>query len=332
MCKVKKLLKQFITCTLAVVILLTPMTAYSIDNDYIHGEFKIERYWSKVKSTNVGDGNEFSGIIKCIEDEENGCFYVYFSFFDYNLRPNSGDNITLSFNVTNQNKKYYFCIDKFGFTSKSDKNIEDYFEISYLFDESSSAQYSGNVYIGFEFKNKTDKSLMNYISCQYYCGDYTRHTLFTDKKLDMSSSEADNETTKSSDTEKATTPNNNGKSSSENDNVQETTKFSGSGTINNNNSDNNSDKFSIENNLSSGNQGNNADNAEKYDPSAQNELNDDLENQTVFNYSSERTNSVRIMIIVGAIIIACGVICIFLGIILHFRNQPNKKSDEKDMT
>lgn len=320
------------TCTLAVAILLTPTAAYSLDSDYIQGDFKVERYWSKVKSVTVGKGNDFSGTVKCIEDKENGCFYIYFSFFDYKLRPDSNNNITLSFTVKNQNKEYYFCIDKFGFTNKSDKNIEDYFEISYLFDESSGAQYSGNIFIGFEFKNKTDKSLMNYISCQYYCGDYTRHTLFTDKELDMRSSKIDNETTKNSDSEKTTAKNynNSNKSSSEKNNIQETTKFTGSGTIDDNNSDNDSGKFSSENNTNNINQNNDTDYTDKFNPDTQNGSNDTLENQPIYSYSNERTTSVKIMIIASAFIILCGVICIIAGVFSQLRNKNNKKHEEKE--
>lgn len=335
MFNVKELLKRFIPCTLAVVILLTPVTSYSLDNDYIHDDFKVERYWSKVKSTTVGDGNEFSGIIKCIEDEENGCFYLYFRFFDYKLRPNSGDNITLNFTVTNQNKEYYFCIDKFGFTNKSDKNIDDYFEISYMFDEASSEQYSGNVFIGFEFKNKSDKSLTNYISCQYSCGNYTRHTLFTDKKLDMSSQEVEKETTKNSNSQKTTAKSSENNSNNKESKINGTTKFSGSGTINssndtNNDSNNSSGKFSGGNGTNNINQNNDTGYTDNFNPDTQNNSNGTFGNQAVISYSNERTTPVKIMIIASAFIISCGAICVIAGVFSQLKSKNNEIPEEKE--
>lgn len=282
------LLKRIMAFFIGVFILLTPTTAFSLDDSYIHNEFNEEYYWSSVKANAVGDGNEFSGIIKHIEDVENGCFYLYFSFTDYKLNPNIKDNISIGFTVENANNKYYFSVDKNGFTKNSDDSIEDNIEIKYSFDKSSCARYGGEIYLGFELKNRTDQMLTNYISCQYYCGEYSRHSLFNSIKLDMnvlqtSSDTSEEEKTTKQESVKETTnthssktdinesnsskTNNNNVSSektdssyignstnSQNDNSNETsTKFSGTRTITtpdnkNETSTANSEKFSGNNN------------------------------------------------------------------------------------
>lgn len=324
--KIKELVKKIIACTTAATIISVPFSAFSLDERYILEKGKEENYWSTIDGEIWGDGDEYSGIVKYIIDEENGCFYLCFNFYDYKLDTNCDDNIALGFTITNKNREYYFSVDKRGFTNKSTEGIDDYINICYSFDDASCSRNGGDIYLGFELKNKADKSVLNHISCQYYCGDIVRRTIFDDLTLDMSSNQSAENTTKNSSSEKATSSNNKEKLNDSESN----TKFSSSGTISNNSnssSDNDSGKFSSGKSNSTGSEFGDDENSEIFSASADNQQVEDTENQSALTYSQERSDSVKIIIAVSTLIIIIGIICVLTGIFYKSKKKENSNQD-----
>lgn len=301
--------------------LINPVTTFA-KNDYVNNDFCDEYYWSDMSGINLNDNNGFSGVVKYICDEENGEFYLYFSFYDKNLNTQSNDKITIGITVTNKNSKHLICVDENGFTDDSSLGVEDFVQIHYSFEQASAIRRGGTLYVGFKLKNSEDKQLINYISCDYYFGDYIIHNLLTDVTMDMSKNSETKKTSASS-----SPANNNGDNSNETPEyekeyqTEESTKFAGSGKYipNDDKSEEKYESNETSNiNSDNGSYGSN----EKYQPQADDESTDTQEVE-VFDYSSQHSLPAKIMIGAGAGIIALGVICTAAGVIVSRRNPSD---------
>lgn len=312
---------NIISLTLLLVQLINPVTTFA-KNDYVNNDFCDEYYWSDISGINLNDNNGFSGVVKYICDEENGEFYLYFSFYDKNLNTQSNDKITIGITVTNKNSKQLICVDENGFTDDSSLGAEDFAQIYYSFEQASAIRKGGTLYVGFKLKNSEDKQQINYISCDYYFGDYIIHNLLTDVTMDMSKN---SETKKDS----ASTASANDNSDSINDTLEyekesqteESSKFAGSGKYIQND-DKSEEKYESNEKSNSISDNGSYENNEKYQPQADEESTDTQEAQ-VYNYSSQHSLPAKIMIGVGTGIIALGVVCTATGIITSKKNPSN---------
>ncbi len=166
------------------LIFLFPYTCYAVNTDYLSGNSIEEIYWSGCKNVININNNDLIGNIKYIPDSENSCFYIRISFHstadDYDA-----EKVRISFTVSNSVNSYRFSVKNTGDNGELITENGDNFKICYSFDLYPSKRRGGYIYIGFDFKNKTDKSLNNTISCEYACGDKCVYNLFDNVSVDM---------------------------------------------------------------------------------------------------------------------------------------------------
>lgn len=317
-----KVLNKIIVSIITLTIIFIPFQAYSMEEFYINETGKEEKYWSSIPGTLIGDNEEYSGVVKYIVDDNNGCFYLCLNFYDSKIDSNCNKNISVGFTVTNSQNQYYFSIDKNGFTERSDIGVDNIVNICYSFDDSSCSRNGGDIYVAFEFKNKLEKTSLNHISGQYCCGEMVRRPIFDDVIMDMSKNSSESAVENSSDDKL-----NSSNSTNKNKGSESTTKFSNSlGTTSSENEKKNikqndvtssyeSEKFDTsENDI-----GNSQSKLKSENPSLEyneeNALNDDtISSGNTSLFKQERSKPVKIMIIISIAIIAVGVSCIFAGL------------------
>lgn len=204
--------------------------AYAINENLIIDEYN---GWidAEVSHTYNAVENGFDGVLKYIEDEIDGCFYLFFKFYDTRVANGKDDNIILTFTVENSISKYKFSVNRDGFINTGQNDINAV-NLIYNFENCTCKSMGGEIFVGFELNNKADREQLNYIKCDYASGVDSVTTLFDDAYLDMyvePTTKAD--TTKSASTtkKKSTTAKNSttGKSSDS----KTTTKFKASGSI-----------------------------------------------------------------------------------------------------
>lgn len=319
---------SIIILVLLLLHLSVPISAFA-ESDFVNNDFCEEYYWSDISGINLNDNNGFSGVVKYICDEENGEFYLYFSFYDKNLDSHSNEKITIGFTVENEYSKHLICVDENGFTDDSSVDAEDFAQIYYSFEQASAIRKGGTLFVGFKLKNSEDKQAKNYITCDYYFGEYIVHNLLTDVLLDMSKNTqtkkpSANTSAASQNGSESDVKNNNSQKENSKDITDETTKFSGSGKYIQNDSKN-EQKYEPEEKSASSN--NSYDSSEKYQAQG-GEENAETQAQ-VYNYSSQHSLPSKIMIGVGAGAITLGIICTVAGTRISKKNLTNTNSEEE---
>lgn len=84
-------------------------------------------------------------------------FYTVIGDGDY-----KDEDVSLEFKISNSTNKYSFSVSKSG-VKNGNKNIS----INYDFDDVNSKFGNGQLLVGFEMKNKTDRSSLNQITCTF---------------------------------------------------------------------------------------------------------------------------------------------------------------------
>lgn len=231
-------------------ILLPAFPAYALDNNYVISEYN---GWIDIDDRIDYERSRmgFDGFLKKIVDEENGCFYIYFSFYDVRLNGFDDENIVISFDVSNDINSYSFSVNKNGFidTGADDqRNIR----LVYNFDNCSINGCGGEIMIGFELANQMDRQLYNSISCEYAGGISKTALLFENQCLDMYVEPTEKEST--SNAVKITKPvkssaqntkaDNMTKEKTESDKKNNVTKYTPTGTVKSNAKNEKTTKFS----------------------------------------------------------------------------------------
>ena len=327
MCTENRLLRRvfrIIALLLMLLILLPAVPAYALDSNYIISEYN---GWLDIderidfEKRNAG----FDGFLKRIADEENGCFYMYFSFYDVGLEGYDDDNTVISFDIHNSMNSYRISVNRNGFVNTGadeQRNIK----LIYNFDNCSGNRRGGEVFIGFELINNVDREQYNYISCEYAGGGSETSVLFENYLLDMYvepiASEStdkplkgDKSTTKhKSVSDKSRTTQNTGKTESVS---EKSTKYSPTGTVSRNAKKEQYSKFSAGN---------------VYSSSIDN--NETEEEKTVLNEAENTVGVYRmsktavIVLSVAGIMIVSGIAFVVAGIAVKSKKKESDDNSE----
>ena len=320
-------LKICIGLFLVLFVMSIPFNVFALNSDYVFGDFKEERFWSSCPSKHIGENN-FEGNVKYVADNGEGCFYFCINFKDKKLPKDSKDNITIVFTVENSVNTYLFSVDHNGITDNSTQNTVPAFEICYNFDKASCSRQGGNIYIAFELKNKVDRKLLNTISCEYYCGDYTTQLLFEDAQLDMYEPTTTKKSTSSKDvTTKAdkSKSNNNDETKTTVKSSEKGTKFSGSKTTSSRNA---STQFFGDGIIEDDDYS--ADEIQQNEDFEHNELAKNSAQVQV--YGEQMSSPSKAALICGAVILLAGIICTVAGIAMRSKKEKDDKlQEEKEM-
>lgn len=174
---------RFLTSLMILLVFMPLFPAYALDSNYVISEYN---GWTDIderidyEKRSVG----FDGFSKRIVDSENGCFYMYFSFYDTALDGYDDDNIVISFDVWNDINSYHFFVNRNGFVNTGDDE-QNNIRIAYNFDNCSGSRCGGEVLIAFELINNADRERYNHIRCEYARGSVRTAVLFSDSGLDM---------------------------------------------------------------------------------------------------------------------------------------------------
>lgn len=223
------------------------VNAFAFNNEYITNMGS----WYKNGDLMNINNDVLSGQLRYILDENDACAYFYFIFSNCDGDYKDKD-VSLEFEISNSANKYSFSVSKSG-VKNGDKDIY----INYDFDNVNSEFGNGRLLVGFEMKNKTDRSSLNQITCTFSAGSKNSCVILDDCVFDMRVSannlSQNNSGSKSRSERRSTNstsisaPKTNNKKASKSD----ATKFVMKHTINNHNNsgrqnknDNNSTKFS----------------------------------------------------------------------------------------
>lgn len=223
------------------------VNAFAFNNKYITDSGS----WYKNGDLININNDVLSGQLCYILDENDACAYFYFLYSncdgDY-----KDEDVSLEFKISNSTNKYSFSVSKSG-VKNGNKNIY----INYDFDDVNSKFGNGQLLVGFEMKNKTDRSSLNQITCTFSADSKNSCVILDDCVFDMcvspnnlsqkkSGSKSRSER-KGTNSTSISAPKNNNKKASKSD----TTKYVMKHTINNHNksdrqnkNDNNTTKFS----------------------------------------------------------------------------------------
>lgn len=306
---------RLIVPLMMLLVFLPAFSAYALDSNYVISEYNgwidiDERIDFQQKETG------FDGFLKWIVDEENGCFYMYFSFYDVGLEGYDDDNTVISFDVWNDINRYHFSVNRNGYVNTG-ANEQKNIRLTYNFDNCSVSRCGGEILIGFELLNNTDRELYNHISCEYAGGGNKTAVLFSDYGLDMyveptvkvSSSKASK--LDKSNKEKATDSRINGSTENDTSKKESSTKYTPTGTLSRNAKKEQSSKFNADKIYSSGDAADNH-----------------TEEKTVLNEAGSTVGTYRrsktavIILSVAGVMIAGGVALVIAGTVIK-----NKKSD-----
>lgn len=140
---------------LIIILLLTPITAFSMDTAFIN---KTEIWYERQDIVNTPEKSldKYNGNYSYCIDKENHCFYLHISYTEKSLTDGDND-IKVQFEIENMNESYDFYINKNGFVSPDDK-IKKAFNLEYNFGEDT--KQGQEIYLGLEFKKKTTKLLI----------------------------------------------------------------------------------------------------------------------------------------------------------------------------
>lgn len=212
------------------IFLSSPLCAFALNTNLVESE---QNGWYEVDDITLYEEADFSGVLKKIVDEEDGCVYIFFQFDDSRVKRTELDNIIISFTVKNSLSEYRFSVNRNGFVNTGDYE-KDNIKICWNFDHLSHRGSFNYLFVGFELCNKADRVQNNEITCLYGCGNEKVYTLFRNESLNMykpevSTSKADKSSkasTKSTKAVKSSTTSKSNKTAK-----QTTTKYTPTGLI-----------------------------------------------------------------------------------------------------
>ncbi len=317
-----RMIFKLIAPLMMLLIFLPVFPAYGLDSNYVISEYN---GWIDIderidfEKKNSG----FDGFLKHIADEEDGCFYMYFSFYDTGLEGYDDDNTVISFYIWNDINSYCFSVNKNGFVNTGadeQKNIR----LAYNFDNCSNSRCGGEILIGFELLNNTDREQYNHIRCEYAGGSNRTAVLFNDCGLDMyveptvmvSSSKASKPEKSTAGRKSVSDRNSNIENETE---VKEkSTKYTPTGTVSRNTKNEQSTKFSASKVYSSGI----ANNGEKEEKTVLNEA-----ENSVGTYRMSKT--AVIILSVAGVMIASGIAFVIAGAAV--KNKKHETAESPDL-
>ncbi|MGN0534282.1 MAG: hypothetical protein ACI4IK_07960 [Eubacterium sp.] len=189
---------------LIVIFSVLPIKTYALDDSCLTSR----SYWNDCESIiNYSDTQGLTGFAKYITDSSGGCFYFYINFCDNAIKDGVNDRIFFRFNIENSKDSISFDVDGSGIDEKSGSDISQKVEVISNFDSVSCRNKGGKAIIAFELKDKSYRTELNKIECQYYCGSSINHKVFDCIELDMRKEEATKNTTQKAEktTQKAAT-------------------------------------------------------------------------------------------------------------------------------
>lgn len=196
-------------CALAVgfFILISSCTvAHAYEENFVGNS----KYWKdKGEIVNISN-DKFNGCLRYYVDENDGCVYFYFNFYDL-LLTEKNNGVYLSFKVRNSENSYLITLGKSGINNDNKFEIEENFNVYYDFSRVDPKYHGGEAFVALEFKNSDDKKLNNKVSCEYSCTKSNNFVIIEDVSVNMlkattakTTKETTQKTTKAA-TEKATT-------------------------------------------------------------------------------------------------------------------------------
>lgn len=196
-----------ISAAILLSVCICPSKAFALDNELLENEL----LWDGKGVTSLINNNGLDGKISYICDNENGCFYLHFHFFDSRLKSKRSDEIYINFVITNEKHSYAFSVGSAGVTGENSSYVGTNFEIGYNFDKMRLKASVGEIFIGIEFKNRDDRRQKNLIDAQcYYGGNFTTE-LLEKAEFDMTPVQTAVETTQKQTTVRQTTSGASGK-------------------------------------------------------------------------------------------------------------------------
>lgn len=327
----RKIIPVFICLSIVAV----PFSAYAINQDLVDDEI----FWiDKGNEIYYSNDDYFEGFSKYIVDEDEGCFYLFTRFTDYRIDRESNENIAFAFTIHNDSNSYFFRVDKDGLVNSYSQNTLDSIDIYYNFSEASCKKQGGGVFVAIELKNKTDRMLNNFISCEYSCGRNVTYNLINDVSLDMyvpttakttvqkttkqTTQKTVKDTTKSntSDSGKTVTE----KTAKAKTTKESSTKFEGSGVKSSSSSKSNSTKF----NSVKGNDQTDALRTEEdvaitdSENIVEFEQENDAINIVEQSEKSQLSSQAKLMIVIFTVLLVVGIACVIIGTV---NGKKNKK-------
>lgn len=172
----KRILRMSISLLLFAVCLFSfSFNALAFDNEYISN---MGKWYKEGDSANFNNG-VLSGQVRYVLDENNACAYFYISYSG--CKGNYKDkDVSLKFDISNSSNKYSFSVSKSG-VKNSDKNIY----VEYDFENINVDYGNGRLLVGFEMKNKADRSKLNKITCNFSAGSKNSCTILEGLSFDM---------------------------------------------------------------------------------------------------------------------------------------------------
>ena len=156
---------------------------FALEESYCRGEkFGWVDVDEQIDYSRESDG--FDGFLKEIVDEKNGCIYLYFHIYDTRIEKCDDKSIALIFTIKNSENEYRLAMNKNGLIS-GDTYGEKSFNIDCNFDEFHCSRFGGEIFAAIEFKDKSDRGLTNYISCDYAPGAFKALPLFENRGYDF---------------------------------------------------------------------------------------------------------------------------------------------------
>ena len=306
---------------LTLLIFLPAFPVYALDNNYVISEYN---GWIDVddridyEKSSVG----FDGFLKKIVDEENGCFYIYFSFYDVRLNGFDDENIVISFDVWNDVNSYSFSVNRNGFINTGvdeQKNIK----IAYNFDSCSINSCGGEILIGFELTNQIDRQLYNNVRCEYAGGINKTEVLFNNQSLDMyvapTVKESTAKATKStkagkSTTARATTATKDKSEKTSTESSSKTTKYTPTGTVRSNTNNSQPTKFSGDKVYLQGNTA--IENDSEYESTVAS-----ASDAVIGSYKMSKT--AVIVMAAAVVLVVAGIVLVIIGLVSKSKKEKN---------
>lgn len=150
-----------------------------------------------------------------------------FSFFDNRLNTMKLKNISLNFSINNDENYYQFSVNCDGIKQYSSEEVKNNLNVYQNFDNMKMKSSVGEIFVGIEFRNKTDKSLNNVFNVSAYYGRNNVAKLIENVELEMYVPTTPKQTASKVSTTKTTTTR---QSTTKETSVKITTKFSTSQT------------------------------------------------------------------------------------------------------
>lgn len=172
----KRFLRLSVSLILAAVCLFSfSISAFAFDDEYISN---VGKWYNEGEVTNLSN-KVLSGQLRYVLDKNNACAYFYLAYSG--CKGNYKDkDVSLEFKISNSSNSYAFSVSKSGIKN-NDKNI--YVDCDF---ENVSAEYgNGRLFVGFEMKNKIDRSLKNKITCTFNAGSQNSCVILDGLNFDM---------------------------------------------------------------------------------------------------------------------------------------------------